>query len=502
MKILSTFLFFSIIASCAKIVGTANVKTAVNDLLIASGNIQVGTVDSLFSQSLTVKLTSADDQSANQNIIWASTSGGQLITPTSKSLTTVTTKTDATGISSINFNAPTAGGSYTVTASWNDSKQVEFTLVGISATQSRAVKILTGVSGNTSVVSAANLTIGTTYDYHCALFNLSSVYQSDATCIWHTQGWPAQNANDLNSGSATAVTVGEFIPTTVGQLSLTALYQGTDSTVVSTIGYTPNLIVDTAGTPTTLTLAAGSNNQLGTVHQALGNPFVVKVKDQYGRNLQGASVVFSVVGGGGNFSGSTSPVTVTTNATGDGSISGSLDDTAGVNVYRAALATNTAIYADISATGSPGAPANLIFTRNPSGTYAGIPFVTPPIVTVQDSYSNVVTAATGSVVLSVQTGAGTLSGAFSVTPVNGVATFTNVIYSAAGAGVVLRATLAGGGGNSSPFTVLAAPPGACQVNDAYFTTASGGCKDLNTSLVWSSLGPSLSRHDAVWDTML
>jgi hypothetical protein len=30
------------------------------------------------------------------------------------------------------------------------------------------------------------------------------------------------------------------------------------------------------------------------------------------------------------------------------------------------------------------------------------------------------------------------------------------------------------------------PPGACQQNDANFITADGGCKDLQTGLVWSS----------------
>ncbi len=66
----------------------------------------------------------------------------------------------------------------------------------------------------------------------------------------------------------------------------------------------------------------------------------------------------------------------------------------------------------------------LVFTTQPAAsTVAGVAFDPQPAVTIQDVYGNTVTSATDTVVLTLTTGAGTLSGTASMSAVAGVANF-------------------------------------------------------------------------------
>ncbi|PIR04713.1 MAG: hypothetical protein COV57_03040, partial [Candidatus Liptonbacteria bacterium CG11_big_fil_rev_8_21_14_0_20_35_14] len=76
-----------------------------------------------------------------------------------------------------------------------------------------------------------------------------------------------------------------------------------------------------------------------------------------------------------------------------------------------------------------GVEAELIFTQQPAGSVSGVALTTQPIVTATDQFGNISTSFTELVTLT-EGSAGTLTNNTQVA-VNGVATFTNVIYTAA-----------------------------------------------------------------------
>ncbi len=72
----------------------------------------------------------------------------------------------------------------------------------------------------------------------------------------------------------------------------------------------------------------------------------------------------------------------------------------------------------------------LAFTTQPSGSVSGIALTTQPAVSAIDSSGNIDTDFTETVTISKKTGDGTLAGTFTATAVAGVATFTDLVYSA------------------------------------------------------------------------
>src|ERR1017187_1549193 len=83
-----------------------------------------------------------------------------------------------------------------------------------------------------------------------------------------------------------------------------------------------------------------------------------------------------------------------------------------------------------------GPPAKLAFTTQPSSVAAGSSITPAVAVSVEDAQGNVVTTATSPVTIAIGTNpsAGTLAGTLTATPVNGVATFSNLSINNAGTG--------------------------------------------------------------------
>ena len=100
---------------------------------------------------------------------------------------------------------------------------------------------------------------------------------------------------------------------------------------------------------TTIAINSGSNNLSGTAGQALSTPISVRVRDQDGDVMSGATVTWTVASGGGSVSAATS----TTNATGDATVTWTLGATPGANTLTAAIANGQSV--TITATGT--APA-------------------------------------------------------------------------------------------------------------------------------------------------
>jgi hypothetical protein len=106
---------------------------------------------------------------------------------------------------------------------------------------------------------------------------------------------------------------------------------------------------------------------------------------------------------------------------------------------------------------TPGAPAKLVVTGQPTGVASLVP-MSAVQVAVQDANGNVVTTATTAVTISFTSGTGTsgavLGGTLTQAAVNGVATFNNLTVDKAGAGYTLTAAAAAlTGATSSSFAI-------------------------------------------------
>jgi hypothetical protein len=111
----------------------------------------------------------------------------------------------------------------------------------------------------------------------------------------------------------------------------------------------------------------------------------------------------------------------------------------------------------------PGTANKLSFTTQPAASNtAGVVFATQPVITVQDSIGNTVTASNVSVSLSITSGTGTpgavLSGNTTVAAGNGVAAFSGLSIDKPGSGYTLTATSSGITGSASvSLTVVLGP---------------------------------------------
>jgi hypothetical protein len=111
----------------------------------------------------------------------------------------------------------------------------------------------------------------------------------------------------------------------------------------------------------------------------------------------------------------------------------------------------------ISAPGGGGSPSPvmLAFLEQPSNALTGAPISPAVQVAIEDSNGNPVATATNPVTLTLAGGTG-LGGTLTVTPQNGIATFTNLTVSNAGIGYMLLATSPGSiAATSTSFTITA-----------------------------------------------
>lgn len=213
--------------------------------------------------------------------------------------------------------------------------------------------------------------------------------------------------------AAGVATVGSWVMgSALGAQSLAA--QSTQATG-SLITFTATAV---SGAPKTITKEAG-DNQTAPVSATLAVRPSVKVVDQFGNPIGGATVTFAVVTGAGTI---TAP-TQTTSATGIATVGNwSLGPTPGANTITATVTGNgvTGNPATFTATATVGAPATVQKQAGDaqSGT-AGVAVAVPPSVKVVDQFGN---AVSGTIVNFVVTsGGGTLTGGSVTTGADGIA---------------------------------------------------------------------------------
>jgi adhesin/invasin len=122
-----------------------------------------------------------------------------------------------------------------------------------------------------------------------------------------------------------------------------------------------NVIVPVAST---LTVVAGSDNQVGIAGQPLPVPITVHVLDQNGNPIPGAVVSWTIIGA----SGSVSSPTSTSNASGDASVIWTLGTAVGTDSLTASLANGASVLIRATATAGPFANLLVVSGNNQSIT--------------------------------------------------------------------------------------------------------------------------------------
>ena len=165
---------------------------------------------------------------------------------------------------------------------------------------------------------------------------------------------------DANGLASTTLTLGDTpgtytITATVDQLlTVTFFATALSQPVATSIGYTQFTGI----------------NWSGTVGQVLDDPFVVKVKDQYGNGMSGQTVTFAITAQPANSAGaSLSTTTATTDANGLASTTLTLGDTAGAYTVTATLDGDLYVSLTVEAVEPPVATTlEIVSGNNQTGT--------------------------------------------------------------------------------------------------------------------------------------
>ena len=171
--------------------------------------------------------------------------------------------------------------------------------------------------------------------------------------------------------------------------------------------------------PTTLSIVSG-DNQNGLTGEALANPFVVQVRDQYGGTMQGVTVTYSVNEGGGSLSSEMEM----TDANGNAASTLSLGSDPGTNTVTVSVEGISRTEVFNAEAGLP-PPMPTILSIVSGGDQSGLTGETLAnsfVVEVRDQYGGTMQGVT--VTYSVNEGGGSLSSEMEMTDANGNAAST------------------------------------------------------------------------------
>ncbi len=163
-------------------------------------------------------------------------------------------------------------------------------------------------------------------------------------------------------------------------------------------------------------VALSGSGQADSVVATLHDSLVVKVSDQAGNPLAGATVSWIATQGGGSFNSNTSK----TDASGRSAVTWVLGVTAGPQVATANVGSATP--ASFTATARPGAPTSLAYSGDAQAAPAGTVVAAPLLVLVKDKWGNAIPRV--AVAWTVKTGGGSLSASSVVTDSTGRASVT------------------------------------------------------------------------------
>ena len=176
--------------------------------------------------------------------------------------------------------------------------------------------------------------------------------------------------------------------------------------------------------PTTLSIVLG-DNQTGLTSEALVNPFVIEVRDQYDAPLAGVTVTFAVSEGGGSLSSGM----VMTDANGRAESTLTLGSEPGTNTVEVSVEgiSRTEVFS-AEASLPPPAPTTLsIVSGDNQEAVIGEVLANPFVIEVRDQYDAPMAGVT--VTFALLTGGGSLSATTGMTDANGRAESTQTLGS-------------------------------------------------------------------------
>jgi hypothetical protein len=408
-------------------VAQAGTSTTPASITPAGGSNQSATVLTAFSNSLSALVKdAAGNPLSGVTVTFTAPAIGAGATLSSSSAVT-----NDLGIATATVTANSVAGIYNVTAAANGFSTT-FALTNTAGAP--AVIAIAGGSGQRAIVNTAfaNPLSVTVKDGAGNLVSGASV-----TFIAPSSGAAAQfSSTTATTNSSGIATVTAAANTIAGSYSVTGAVNGLSAYFALT---------NTPGAPATIAVNAGSG-QSTLIGTAFPTPLSAIVSDQYGNPTSGGLVTFAAPSSGPSATLSSS--TATSNATGLVSVNASANTTAGSYTVTAMLSGVPTPAAFSLINSAP--PAKLAFSTVPASGTVGLP--QSSTVKILDSAGNL-TASTASVTL-VSTPAGVNVTAAAV---NGIASFSNLIFPSAGS-YTLAASSPGLTGATSGAIVISGLP--------------------------------------------
>jgi uncharacterized protein (TIGR02145 family) len=421
--------------------------------------------------------------------------------------TTITTPTVSATATVTSITGTTATGGGTITADGGAAVNARGVVYG-TTTGSATFSVSSGTGTGTYTSSLTGLTPVTTYYVRAFATNsVGTVYGTETS--FTTSAGPASKAmittepsgaaagtafttqpvvriTDLSGNTVTTSTVNVVASIASGTGTLSGT---TTVAAVNGVATFTNLVLSGASgnftlafTPTSLTAATSNSFALsvGTVSKAMittqpsgaaaGTAFttqpVVRITDLSGNTVTTSTVnvVATIATGAGTLNGTTTVAAVNGVATFTDLV---LSGTAG-NFTLAFTPTSLTAATSNSFALSVGAASQAIITTQPAGAVDGATFTTQPVIRITDAGGNTVTSSTQSVVASIASGTGALSGTTTVQAVNGVATFTNLKITGSGSHTITftpTSLIAATSQSFSVSVITCATGGPCAVGD-------------------------------------
>lgn len=412
------------------------------------GNTASGTVGAALGTQIAVTVRTADNLPVARTTVTFTASAG--------AVTTATAQTDDNGRATAGtWTLGTTAGSQTLTAvAGSASAQLTATAAAGAATRLEIVTALPGsVRAGEPITPAPSVRAR---DQFNNIVNrpgtvITAVMQVGTAILSGAEA----TTNAAGLATFTALTLGGAV--SGGPRTIAFSTPG-----VPTIAATP--IALEAGAAATITLQNVPTGARAGVVVAPG--IVATVTDQYANPLSRPTPVTATVASGG---GTLSGATATTDASGNATFASlSIDGVIGTRRLR--FAADQAAVTTANITLSPGDPAQLTVTSQPTIVENTLPFPAPVLVRITDRFGNGVGGASRSVAVAVASGGGVLLGGAAQTDAVGVATFAALrIIGSAGPRTLSFSTAGLSAATTAPINLIAGPPRSM----AFFQPPSG-----------------------------
>ena len=386
-------------------------------LSIVSGGNQTGlTGEALVNPFVIDVRDQYDDPMAGVTVTFAVSEGGGSLSHTS-------IDTDADGLAQTTLTLGSKPGANTVTASAEGISQstvfnVEASLPPPVATSLSIVSggNQTGLTGE-ALVNPFVIEVRDQYDDPMAGVTVTFAVSEGGGSLSHTS-----IDTDADGLAQTTLTLGSKPGTNTVEASAEGISQ---STVFSAEASLPLPI------PTRLLSVSGSN-QSGITGEALVNPFVIDVRDQYDDPMAGVTVTFAVSEGGGSLS----HTSIDTDADGLAQTTLTLGSKPGANTVTASaegISQSTVFNVEASLPPPVATSLSIVSGGNQTGL-TGEALVNPFVIEVRDQYDDPMAGVT--VTFAVSEGGGSLSHTSIDTDADGLAQTTLTLGSKPGTNTV------------------------------------------------------------------